>query len=121
MIYRLIICVFALMLVNQPVAADEETTADSALKNVVAWTTATEVNSFGYDVFRGDSESGPFVKLNKAPLPGAGTVDTPQSYQFVDDTIEPNTVYYYYVESISMDGVREQMTPIFSSKPKSRN
>ena len=71
--------------------------------------------------FAGDSETGPFVKLNEAPLPGAGTVDTPQSYKFVDETIEPDTVYYYFVESISMDGTREQLTPIFPSKPKSRN
>jgi len=52
-------------------------------------------------------------------LAGAGTVDTPQYYSFVDDSIEAETAYYYYVESISMNGVRERFTPVIRSKPKS--
>lgn len=87
-------------------------------ENSIKWSTASEVNNFGYDVYRADSEEGPFRKMTEDPIPGAGTVDTPTSYEFVDDTIAPETVYYYYVESISMDGERERFTPVFPSKPK---
>ena len=90
-----------------------------AIENRIKWSTASEVSNFGYDVYRGDSEEGPFTKLTEDPIPGAGTVDTPTSYEYVDDTIAPETVYYYYVESISMEGVREKFTPVFASKPKS--
>lgn len=95
------------------------TFAAGAIENRIKWATASEVSNFGYDVYRGDSEEGPFAKLTEDPIPGAGTVDTPTSYEYVDDTIAPDTVYYYYVESISMDGVREKFTPVFPSKPKS--
>ena len=52
-------------------------------------------------------------------LQGAGTSDLPSSYVFVDDTIDPDQEYFYYVESISMSGVRERFTPIIRAPAKS--
>lgn len=88
------------------------------LNNTIKWSTASEVENFGYDVFRGDKEEGPFTKLNSRIIAGAGTVDEPRYYQYVDETIEPGKEYWYYVESVSMAGVREKFTPVFKSKPK---
>jgi hypothetical protein len=118
MLRSLIFCCLALLL-SKAFAEENGATAEWQLKNTIQWSTASEVNNFGYDVYRGEAENGPFIKLTKTSLPAAGTVDTPQFYKFVDDTIAPDTVYYYYVESISMDGVRERLTPIVSSQPKS--
>jgi len=88
------------------------------ISNKVKWVTASEVNNFGFDVFRGDSEDGPFVKVNEFTVPGAGNSDIPNKYEFVDETIEVGKVYWYYVESISMSGQREKFTPTFQSKPR---
>ncbi len=92
--------------------------SEQAIHNAIRWKTSSEVNNFGYDIFRGSTEDGPFEKLTEKPLAGAGTTDLQQSYEFLDYEIEPGTVYYYYVESISMDGEREKFTPVFPSKPK---
>jgi hypothetical protein len=89
-----------------------------ALSNTIKWSTASEVENFGYDVFRGDKEEGPFTRLNAKTIAGAGTVDEPRQYQYVDATIEAGKAYWYYVESISLSGVREKFTPVFQSKPK---
>lgn len=89
-----------------------------ALSNTIKWSTASEVENFGYDVFRGDAEEGPFTKINAKTIAGAGTVDEPSAYQYVDAAIEPGKAYWYYVESISMAGVREKFTPVFRSKAK---
>ena len=86
--------------------------------NRVKWVTGSEVNNFGFDVFRGDNEEGPFVKVNSNTIAGAGTSDTPNRYEFIDDTIEEGKAYWYYVESISMDGGREKFTPTFKAKAK---
>ncbi|MEM8997562.1 MAG: hypothetical protein AAGF23_22445 [Acidobacteriota bacterium] len=86
--------------------------------NSIRWTTASEVENFGFDVYRGDSEDGPFELLTEQPLEGGGTVDEPRNYLFVDDTIDPTRAYYYFVESISIDGVRERFTPVVRAKPK---
>ncbi|HET9315503.1 MAG TPA: hypothetical protein VFQ51_07915 [Vicinamibacteria bacterium] len=89
-----------------------------ALSNTIKWSTASEVENFGYDVFRGDKEEGPFTKLNSRIIAGAGTVDEPRYYQYVDETIEAGKEYWYYVESVSLSGTREKFTPVFRSKAK---
>nr|AGC72435.1 hypothetical protein [uncultured bacterium A1Q1_fos_2037] len=87
-------------------------------RNTIRWTTASEVDSFGFDVFRGESAEGPFERLNAKPIAGAGTSDESHSYAYVDETIDPTKDYYYYVESISIDGVREKFTPVNRAKAK---
>ena len=74
--------------------------------NTARWTTASEENNFGYDVFRGDSEKGPFVKLTKTPILGNGTTLETHNYAYADDAIDPCRDYWYYVESIATDGSR---------------
>ena len=86
--------------------------------NRLKWSTASEVDNYGFDVYRGESEDGPFVRLTPAPVEGGGTTDEPRSYVFVDDTIDPYRTYDYYVESISMSGARERFTPIAKAGPK---
>jgi|GEM_PF-3314835 len=86
--------------------------------NTLRWTTASEVDNFGFDIYRSLAEEGPFDRLTAEPIPGAGTVDEPQSYVFVDDTIDPAKGYYYYIESISIDGIREKFSPVTYVKPK---
>jgi hypothetical protein len=87
-------------------------------ENTVRWSTASEVDNFGYDVYRATSADGPFERLTRDPVPGAGTTDLPQRYSFVDDAIDPHQAYYYYVESISLSGERERFTPVIRAKPK---
>lgn len=89
-----------------------------ALSNTLKWSTASEVENFGYDVYRGDNKEGPFTRLNSRTISGAGTVDEPRYYTYVDETIEAGREYWYYVESIALSGVREKFTPVFKSKAK---
>lgn len=91
---------------------------DTEIKNKLKWTTASEVDNFGFDIFRSLSEDGPFEKVTEDPLPGAGTTDEPQIYVWEDFDIEKGTDYYYYIESISMDGVREKFSPIIKAPAK---
>ena len=87
--------------------------AAERVKNTAHWTTASEEENFGYDVYRGNSENGPFVKLTKQPILGNGTTLETHKYEFADDTIDPCKDYWYYVESIATDGAREKFTPVF--------
>src|SRR5262245_51609359 len=92
--------------------------APKPLNNTIKWSTASEVDNFGYDVFRGDKEEGPFTRLNPKIIAGAATIDEPRYYSYVDESIEVGKEYWYYVESVSLAGVREKFTPVFKSKPK---
>jgi hypothetical protein len=86
--------------------------------NTLRWVTASEVDSFGFDIYRGTSPDGPFERITDEPIPGAGTTDEPTSYRYVDSEIDPTRAYYYYIESISIQGVRERFSPIQMAPPK---
>ena len=103
---------------REPRRPAPEQPADEPLVNTLKWTTASEVENFGFDIFRGLSEDGPFEKITAEPLPGAGTTDEPQNYVFVDDSIDPSKDYYYFIESISLGGIREKFSPVIRSPAK---
>lgn len=94
--------------------------ADQRVANTARWSTASEQDSFAFDVFRGDTEKGEFVKLTATPIPGAGTSDETHKYEYRDDTIDPCKEYWYYVESISTAGQHEKFTPTFHASAKRR-
>ena len=93
---------------------------DERLSNTAHWSTASESENFGYDVYRAASEKGPFVKLTKQPILGNGTTDETHEYRYVDSAIDPCKDYWYYVESISSQGTREKFTPVFRAPAKRR-
>lgn len=86
--------------------------------NTLRWTTASEVDNFGFEIYRGESEEGPFEKVTDQTIPGAGTTDEPQSYVWVDDDMDPTRDYWYYIESISIHSVRERFSPIIRAPAK---
>lgn len=83
---------------------------------VIRWTTASELENFGYHVYRSTSPDGPFERLTAEPIPGAGTTDIPHSYSFEDFTAAVGEDYYYYVESIDTSGRTRRFTPIRRSR-----
>ena len=101
---------------ESPTAGEEP--ADEPVVNTLKWTTASEVDNFGFDIYRSLNEDGPFDRITVDPLPGAGTTDEPQKYVFVDSEIDPTKDYYYYIESISLGGVREVFSPVIRSPAK---
>lgn len=88
------------------------------IHNTIRWATASELNNFGFDVYRGLSEEGPFERVTPKPVAGAGTSDETNTYAFIDDTIEAGVVYHYYVEEISLSGSRKKISPIFAAPAK---
>jgi hypothetical protein len=81
------------------------------------WTTQTETNSLGWNIYRGETESAfqnnQISKCNLGLIPGAGTTSEPTEYHFVDeDNISDSTNYWYWLESISFSGETEYYGPI---------
>ncbi len=63
------------------------------------WITALEIFNAGFNIYRGLSQNGPFIKLNEQLIQGGQN-----NYQFRDLTVEVGRQYYYHLESISLDG-----------------
>lgn len=75
---------------------------------VLEWTTASEQGLLGWNVYRSDAPSGPFVRVNGVAIPayGDGTAET--GYIFADEGIRPGRRYYYQLEGITSLGLPER-------------
>ena len=73
-------------------------------KIFIEWTTSSELNNAGFNLLRSDSENGTYVRINKALIPGRGTVSEMTSYVWEDKSANENTAYYYRIEDVSFNG-----------------
>ena len=77
---------------------------------VITWLTQSELNNAGFFIKRSNQRNGQFVVVNPTMIPGAGTTSEKQFYTYTDTTAQPNVVYYYQIEDVSLDGNRQQLT-----------
>ena len=82
---------------------------------LVTWTTVSELNNRGFNLWRGASAAGPDMKLNETlipsqsqGLPGGGFV-----YTWDDrSALVHGTTYYYWVEGLGTDGALTRHEPV---------
>ena len=77
---------------------------------VITWSTQSELNNAGFFIKRSRQREGEFKVINATMIPGAGTTSEKQSYTYEDTTAQPNVVYYYQIEDVSLDGNRQTLT-----------
>ena len=77
---------------------------------VITWSTQSELNNAGFFIKRSQQTNGKFVIVNPTMIAGAGTTAEKQSYTYTDATADPNIVYYYQIEDVSLDGNRQTLT-----------
>ena len=77
---------------------------------VITWETQSELNNAGFFVKRSQQRNGKFVVINAVMVQGAGTTAEKQSYTYTDHSAQPNVVYYYQIEDVSLDGNRQTLT-----------
>jgi hypothetical protein len=79
----------------------------------VEWTTETEMNTAGFNLYRGESADGPFdVKVNQQLIPPAADPLTGGKYQYVDKTAKAGVTYYYRLEEVERTGSVNTFGPI---------
>jgi hypothetical protein len=98
--------------VPEPTAAVTEIAPPPRI--TLRWTTASELDNYGFFVMRSDVEEGPFKPLHPKAIAGAGNSEMPHKYSYDDTAVEMGKAYYYYVESVSTRGEREKFTPVIT-------
>lgn len=79
----------------------------------VEWSTETEMNTAGFNLYRGESAGGPFdVKVNDQLIAPAKDPMTGGEYQYVDQTAKPGITYYYRLEEVERNGATNNYGPI---------
>ena len=78
----------------------------------VEWTTASEVDHSGFNLYRSESPDGPWVKLNPELIPPSGDPIVGGKYSYVDDAVKPGRTYYYQLEDVDLSGATSFHGPI---------
>ena len=70
----------------------------------VEWSTASELNTAGFNLARGDSQAGPFTRLNAEVIPASPDPLVGGSYIYTDTQVVAGQTYYYQLEEVETAG-----------------
>lgn len=79
---------------------------------VVEWSTASELDTVGFNVYRGERAEGPFDLITSQLIPSSADPLVGGEYSYVDRGVVPGHTYFYLLEDISSNGVGGRHGPI---------
>jgi hypothetical protein len=77
---------------------------------LLKWTAAHEGGVYGYAVYRGDTDAGPFTRVSRETIRSSGDQDQPSAYQWRDTSAEAGKTYWYYVTALQNDGHKRKLS-----------
>lgn len=106
--------------VDAPLAITVEdfTATPDASGIVLAWTTASETNVRGFNLWRGISPTLRTDRLNADLIPAQGPGGAQGfTYDWRDTTAEPGVTYYYWLEVATLSGPSAWEGPVTATRP----
>lgn len=91
--------------------------AASPARVVVEWTTATEINTAGFNLYRGERAEGPFTKINAELIAASPDPLLGGKYRFEDTYVVSGQTYYYELEDVEYGGATARHGPIIITAP----
>ena len=83
---------------------------------LLEWETASEPNLQGFNLYRAETpggiDTGSYVQLNDALIPGEGDPILGASYSFPDGGVVAGVRYYYWLEDVPVGGVGTPHGPV---------
>ena len=79
---------------------------------LVEWTTASELDTAGFNLYRSLTPAGPFEKVNSSLIPTNGDPLSGGDYQYEDKSIQPGVTYFYQLEEVELNGGSGRFGPI---------
>ena len=70
----------------------------------IEWTTASELNTAGFNLYRSDAKAGDYTRLNTDVIPGSTDPLTGGSYVYTDTNVIAGRTYYYQLEDVETSG-----------------
>ena len=77
----------------------------------LTWNTATERDTYGFNIYRALGLDADQTKINATVIPGAGTSAEPISYSFSDYSVSAGETYLYWLEEVALTGETELYGP----------
>lgn len=79
------------------------------------WTTQSETENLGFNIYRSDQEEGPYLRINTKLITGMGNSQVLQTYSYVDKNVEYSRTYHYQLEDVDYNGSIRMHGPVFAS------
>ena len=79
---------------------------------LVSWSTAQEIDNFGFHVYRSESVGGLYTRITDRLIPGLTFSVRGRDYNYVDSNVTRGRLYYYKLEDIDFDGTRTMHGPV---------
>ena len=79
---------------------------------LIQWTTASEIDNVGFNIWRSGDEDGKYVQINLRRIPAEGSSFSGARYDYVDDEVNMGETYYYQLESVDYNGISEFFGPV---------
>jgi hypothetical protein len=70
----------------------------------IQWTTESELDIIGFNLYRSDSADGEFNKINNELIPPAADPFVGGDHTFVDENVNRGQTYYYQLETVDRNG-----------------
>ena len=70
----------------------------------IKWSTATELDTAGFNLYRAESNQGPYTRLNTDLIPASPDPFVGGSYVFTDTSVVAGQTYFYQLEDIDLSG-----------------
>jgi hypothetical protein len=79
---------------------------------IVEWTTASELDTVGFNLLRAETQNGPFEQINSNLIPAGSDSLTGSNYTFTDSNVQDGITYYYMLEENELTGETNHHGPI---------
>jgi hypothetical protein len=86
-------------------------------KVILQWSTAAEIDTAGFNLYRAEKEDGNYVQINAALIPAKGSSTQGASYEFTDANVKNRKTYWYQMEDIDLSGKATMHGPV-SATPR---
>jgi hypothetical protein len=93
------------------------TAAPKSRKVILNWSTESEIDNAGFNLYRSETADGEYTKINASLVPAQGFSTKGASYEFSDDHIQNRKTYYYKLEDIDLKGTSTFHGPV-SATPR---
>jgi hypothetical protein len=78
----------------------------------VEWTTESEIDNEGFNIYRSRSRRGTYIRINDALIPAQGSSSEGASYEFIDEDVKNRRTYWYKLEDVDIYGNSTMHGPV---------
>ena len=82
---------------------------------VVEWETASEMDNYGFNVWRSQAPDGSYTQINARLIPARGGPVFGASYSYDDETVSNGVTYWYKLEDVDLYGVSTMHGPVWAT------